>query len=298
VLYRPFDRRWIYYTPGLTSRPAWDVMQHMQGDNFCLLVSKQQTKTGFHHIFCSSGLTDHSVLSLESREITSIFPTFLRNDSDELMDDTPRHTTTGRKSNVSRLAVERFAATLGVPPTGKGEKTEELLSTESLTAYIYAVLHSPAYRKRYGEELKLDFPRIPLTRSGALFTALRRFGYRLLSVHLQTPESRSLLRRSLKRYKVNSRSALAVDPGFPQYRQGRIYFNASAHFESVSEEVWNFWIGGFQVCHKWLKDRRGRDLSEEDIVEYEYVIAAIKETIEIMSHIDKTIDAHGGWPLG
>jgi hypothetical protein len=79
-------------------------------------------------------------------------------------------------------------------------------------------------------------------------------------------------------------------------RRSRVYINPSRYFESVPEDVWKFHIGGYQVCEKWLKDRRGRVLSDEDIAHYQKIVVALKETIRLMAEIDKVIEAHGGWP--
>ncbi|HDL03247.1 MAG TPA: hypothetical protein ENH25_03855, partial [candidate division Zixibacteria bacterium] len=61
--------------------------------------------------------------------------------------------------------------------------------------------------------------------------------------------------------------------------------------------VWEFHIGGYQVCHKWLKDRKGRELKYEDVEHYCHIVSALSETIRLMSDIDKAIDKHGGWPI-
>jgi hypothetical protein len=85
--------------------------------------------------------------------------------------------------------------------------------------------------------------------------------------------------------------------GHPRYRDGNVHINSSSYFENVPEEVWNFYVGGYRVCEKWLKSRRGRTLTREDITLYERIVAAIHETIRLMAEIDSTIEEHGGWPL-
>ena len=72
--------------------------------------------------------------------------------------------------------------------------------------------------------------------------------------------------------------------------------NRSCGFDGVPINVWEFHVGGYQVCHKWLNDRKGRTLTDEDIAHYQKIIVAIKETIRIMKEIDEAIDEHGGWP--
>ena len=76
---------------------------------------------------------------------------------------------------------------------------------------------------------------------------------------------------------------------------GRVWINKKQYFENVPNEVWDFHIGGYQVCEKWLKDRKGRTLSYDDINHYMKIVSAISETIRIMAEIDETIEEHGGW---
>lgn len=86
-------------------------------------------------------------------------------------------------------------------------------------------------------------------------------------------------------------------PKKPTWKDSAVWINTTQRFEGVPENVWNFHIGGYQVCEKWLKDRKGRTLSDEDITHYQRIIAAINETIRLMAEIDDVIDAHGGWPI-
>ena len=65
----------------------------------------------------------------------------------------------------------------------------------------------------------------------------------------------------------------------------------------MPEEVWNFQFGGYQVCEKWLKDRKGRARSADDIARYRMIVAALAETVRLMGEIDEVIAAHGGWPV-
>lgn len=88
-----------------------------------------------------------------------------------------------------------------------------------------------------------------------------------------------------------------VTKGYPKYENGSIFINPSTRFHSIPQVIWDFYIGGYQVLNKWLKDRKGRTLSEEDIEHHTKVVKALHETAQIMSEIDEVIEAHGGWPL-
>jgi predicted helicase len=156
-LYRPFDTRWLYYEVGLTSRPAADVMKHMlRGDNFALLACRQQAELGFHHVFITKLLSECCAVSLKTREITSVFPLWRYPEVETL-------TLEARESNLERKFTQKLTRTLAV---------SRELSPEDVFHYVYAVLHSPNYRSRYAEFLKIDFPRVPLPGSLDLFSGL------------------------------------------------------------------------------------------------------------------------------
>lgn len=92
---------------------------------------------------------------------------------------------------------------------------------------------------------------------------------------------------------------MAVYHGPVRYedRPKRVYINSEQYFEGIPPEVWAFSIGGYRVCHNWLKDRKGRTLSFEDLHHHQKVIVALAETISLMGEIDAAIEKHGGWPI-
>ncbi len=165
------------------------------------------------------------------------------------------------------------------------------LTSEDIFNYIYSVFHSPNYRNRYAELLKIDFPRVPLISNLELFRSLAKFGSKLVALHL------------LESTKVNDFITTFTGKGDnyipkkPTWQNNAVQINPTQRFEGVPENVWNFHIGGYQVCEKWLKDRKGRTLSEDDITHYQRIVVALSETIRIMSEIDQLIDGHGGWPI-
>jgi len=182
---------------------------------------------------------------------------------------------------------------------GPGVRRGEAFGPEDIFHYAYAVFHSPAYRERYAEFLRIDFPRLPLTSDVALFRALCAAGEELVGLHLleRVPQP-------FTGYPVAGDHV--VEPGYPKYvpprdgpggEAGRVYINRTQYFENVPPEVWEFHIGGYQVCDKWLKDRRGRALSPAEIRHYEQIVVALSETIRLMDAIDALIDEGGGFPL-
>jgi hypothetical protein len=181
------------------------------------------------------------------------------------------------------------------PSTERGPGSEvlevEVLTPEDIFNYAYAVFHSPAYRSRYAEFLKIDFPRLPLTSDKALFKSLAEKGAFLVSLHLMESP---LLDAIITRYEVKGDHAVEI-VSYDEKTQ-RVSINKTQYFEGVPPEVWSFHIGGYQVCEKWLKDRKGRKLTIDDIEHYQKIVVALKETIRLMKEIDETIEEHGGWP--
>ena len=160
--------------------------------------------------------------------------------------------------------------------------------------YIYAVLHSLEYRRRYADFLKSDFPRVPLTGDRSLFAALVVFGKRLTSLHLMELEGNDAPAfPKVGDNRVDKVRYVPPNSGVP----GRVFINRDQYFEGVTPETWEFTIGGYRPAEKWLKDRRHRALSYEDITHYRSICAVLAETPRVMSHIDETIELYGGWPL-
>jgi predicted helicase len=164
------------------------------------------------------------------------------------------------------------------------------LTPEGIFHYAYAVFHSPGYRSRYAEFLKIDFPRLPLTSNLELFRVLARLGGELVALHLlespklAEPITQVVGSRNPEVEKVSwAKNTVWIDKA------------QTTGFKGVREEVWNFHIGGYQVCEKWLKDRKGRKLSKDDIAHYQKIVVALAETIRLMKEIDEVIDKHGGW---
>lgn len=153
------------------------------------------------------------------------------------------------------------------------------VTPETLFDYIYAVLYSPSYRKRYAEFLKSDFPRIPYPSDPQTFHALAEKGAALRGLHLM--ES-AVLDKPITTYPVDGNHEVIK----PRYEGGKVWINVTQHFGNVPEIAWNFYIGGYQPAQKWLKDRKGRKLTIDDIRHWQRIIVALTETGRIMQEID------------
>jgi predicted helicase len=297
-MYRPFDVRSIYYSPTVVDWPRTDFMHHILGRaNLSLCTTRfVEIGRGWEHAFCSRALLQHHSVSV--KEVNYVFPLYRAPSSPagQLEDE---RSVAGQflGSTLSDDFVRSLESTVGlaVLSFGVGD-LESTCGPEDVFGYVYAVLHSPAYRSRYAEFLRVDFPRIPLTSDRELFRELCRLGARLVTLHLMEADDLA----TITTYPVPGDNRVEkvrfTEPG-QGAEQGRVWINATQYFEGVPPEVWEFHVGGYQVCAKWLKDRKGRQLTYDDLTHYQYVVAALAETIALMREIDEVIEAHGGWPL-
>ncbi|MEK6284513.1 MAG: type ISP restriction/modification enzyme [Acidobacteriota bacterium] len=279
--YRPFDVRVLYLDSSIVGRPRLEVMKQMLEPDNLGLCTTRQVNGEFRHVFCARCPTNDCLVSLASGERTYLFP---------LYSGGGRHGMLGhlnRESNLIPTFVKHFARHLGIQ-----QEAEEGALSRDIFCYFYALLYSPAYRRRYSEFLKIEFPRVPLTTSVDLFRALACLGAELVSLHLlESPK----LGRPLTTYTGPSHSEVEK----VSYAGHTVWLDKAQTrgFKGVPESVWSFHVGGYQVCEKWLRDRRGRTLSDEDITHYQRVVVALNETIRLMGEIDTVIEEHGGWPL-
>lgn len=284
-LYRPFDNLWLYYSPKFTSRPAWDVMKHMiSGENLGLITTRVATEEW--DCFITDNLCGHK--SCAAYDINSLFPIYLYTTPEETEGTLFAQSKTTRKANLNLMFVKELAGKLGLQfvEDGKGN-LKKTFGPEDIFDYSYAIFHSPTYRQRYAEFLKIDFPRLPLTSDRKLFAKLVTKGQELVGLHLLTSPN---VDDFVTSFPVAGKNT--VDK--VQYANGKAWINSTQYFGDVPENVWEFKVGGYQVCNKWLKDRKGRILNGEDITHYQRVVVALKETIRLMKEIDKVIPA---WPV-
>jgi len=289
VLYRPFDVRHTYYTGqtrGFICMPRPEVMGHMiKGDNIGFHLCRQSISDSWRHVLATNRLTDDSYVSNRTRERGYTIPLYLYHKVLGQINKTP---------NINPTFIEDLSGKVGLAfiPDGKGD-LETTFGPEDVFSYAYAVFHSPTYRQRYSEFLKGDFPRLPLTGNKALFKALVGLGAELVSLHLmESPR----LETFITRFPVPG--SQVVEEVRYQDSARRVYINSEQYFEGIPPDLWAFSIGGYQVCHKWLKDRKGRTLTFEDLHHYQKIIVALTETIRLMGEIDAMILAQGGWPIG
>ncbi|MDP9238486.1 MAG: hypothetical protein M3P30_14015 [Chloroflexota bacterium] len=295
-LYRPFDRRWIIYADLLVERTRRDVMQHMNaGPNLALVSARTNKSSSPDHFFCSAVPTEAKCG--ESTTQSYLFPLFTYPSHQSIMSGL--FDAEDRVANFSESFVSQLRASLGVSITD-GNAAADTIGPIDVFNYIYAILHAPSYRARFAEFLKIEFPRVPITSDVSVFRELAKRGAELVGLHLMAGEHDIGSNVSFPRAGDN-----VVDPGHPRFvasgnSAGRVYISGSSsgtgqYFEGVSESVWEFTVGGYRVCEHWLRDRRGRALSYDDITYYQGIVGSVRRTIDLMSDIDATL---GAWPLG
>lgn len=269
LLYRPFDVRFTLYTgktKGIQGYPRYDKMRHMiNNENISLIICRQQSTFDFQHVICTKYISDMCVISSQTKEGAYFFPIYLYPEEGSFDAE--------RRPNLD----EKIWAQIN---TAIGKET----SPEDIFDYIYGVLHSPHYREKYKEFLKVDFPRIPYPKNADEFEHFRSCGNALRELHLMhnVPESPVRFEQKGSMMVDYLRWEWNKDDGY----SGNIWINDTQFFESVPAEAWEFYIGGYQPAQKWLKDRKGRKLEYDDVEHYRKIIAVLMETARIMKTID------------
>lgn len=276
ILYRPFDVQWIFYHDAIIERSRREVMRHMEQENLGFITNRQ-VNGEFKHVLCADTIINDCTVSLETRERSYLFPLYLypekekpkkRSSTTAMMLFEPETEYKTKKPNLSAALVERLTSSFKKTP-----------SPEHVFFYTYAVLYANVYRTKYAEFLKADFPRVPFTSNHKLFTKMAGFGERLVELHL------------LKSSDLDSKAVRMEGKGNGKvekvrYEKNRVYISDQQYIEGVSPAVWQYQVGGYQVCDKWLKDRKGKILSLEDVKHYSMVVTALKKTMDIQGKID------------
>jgi predicted helicase len=352
--YRIFDERNICYDLKQVLRNRYNVMHHMinKDDNIALITTRQGSTFDFQHVFVSKQLVDINSISLQTKEISFVFPLYLYPDTstkEELFGyrknleskieeskllsegfaksfakvkqmyeaipnpdkelkkyyneqqsilqklntnvDTfknqllaiPAATLfeeTTRTPNLNTEIVTQIAENLSLTFTNEKETTENTFAPIDILDYIYAVLHSPTYREKYKEFLKIDFPRVPYPKDKDTFWQLVKLGGEIRQIHLLESPT---VEKYITQYPIDGDNVVNK----PNYQNGKVYINDTQYFDNVPETAWNFYIGGYQPAQKWLKDRKERKLEFEDILHYQKIIVALSETDRLMKEIDK-----------
>lgn len=260
IAYRPFDVRYTCYSGvsrGLYASPQSAILNQLKGKANVALCLVKASRDYLFPIFVVNEIVDKTVLS--PKDNITVFPLYLYKENMGVEERIP---------NFNPDVLKQIEQALG-----------EQVEPQDLFDYIYAVLHSPIYRERYKEFLKIDFPRIPYPTDAERYHALAALGTKLRKLHLMEglPNQTG----------VSFPAAGTLQVDCYRWEQNRVYINSEQYFEGVPESAWNFYIGGYQPAQKWLKDRKGMTLSFEDVMHYQRIIYVLQQTEQIMQEIDK-----------
>ncbi|TMS40631.1 MAG: DNA methyltransferase [Methanobacterium sp.] len=259
ILYRPFDVRYTYFTgktKGFHCRPREDIMKHMQEDNRGLIIGRQWGAIGSSYydiVFVSDKIID---FNLFRRGGELIFPLYLYED-------------TGKIPNLNPNLIKYLYNKYGVEP-----------SPEVIFYYIYSMLQSPNYRKKYEPILRYDFPRIPFIDDYEKFKELSEIGEYLVEIHLMRKNMSVKTKFDIEGSNIVENVA---------FKDGKLWINKEQYFEGVPISVWNYHIGGYNVLHHFIKERKNKKLSNQEIVDFLQIIEIIKITLVSMRKIDEIL---------
>ncbi len=289
IYYRPFDVRYIYYDKNILARARFDFMSHLNGtENFAITLVKRSRNNKFNTPLISySSLIDKCIVS--TLDNANIFPLYLyETTSSNIFNESPR------KPNLNPEILTEISKKLGLIFTPEKEEQAGTYAPIDLLGYIYAVLHSPNYREKYKEFLKIDFPRVPHPSNVETFWKVVALGGQLRALHLLESEK---LEEFITSYpqdgdNIITRKMTKRSIGYEAIddTQGKVWINDEQYFDTVPLAAWEFYIGGYQPAQKWLKDRVGRELDFEDILHYQKIIVALTETGMLMKKIDDVLE--------
>jgi len=269
ILYRPFDRQWIFYNDAVIERTRKEVMRHTMQENIALCVGRAGQVVGLEKpwniVFCAECIAD---LNLFYRGGNVNFPLYLYPDEDLYNNNETK--TYQREVNIEQGVFEALRKAYKKKP-----------KPEAIFYYIYAVLYSNIYRQKFVEFLKTDFPRIPFCGNYDSFRAMANLGKKLVDLHLMKSKK---LDEPVAKFEGNGDNL--VTKVIYDEKKKLVYINSGRYFGPISKNIWEYQIGGYQVMDKWLKNRKGRRLALENIKHYCRIATAIKETIDTQKKID------------
>lgn len=262
ISYRPFDDRKIIFDESVVWTTARSTMDSMlRGSNLALVTARSEKSGTCSHFYVSEKLVETKCGERTTQ--SAVFPLYLYPDEQDF-DPTPR-------INFDPKLYAKLQKLATHPTHGTPDEVQTF-------DYIYGVLHCPAYRDTYAEFLKIDFPRIPWPASPDEFWEVSAKGTELRKLHLMDTAT-----IGPTPYPFTGEGNNVVDKA--RFEDGKVWINATQYFDSAPEVSWGFYIGGYQPAQKWLKDRKGRALSFDDVKHYQRILKILSETDRIMNTI-------------
>ncbi|MEY3501041.1 MAG: hypothetical protein RL308_2713, partial [Bacteroidota bacterium] len=266
IQYRPFDYRFTAYTgvtKGFMAYPREKIMTHLVKDNFAFVTTRLNRGLSQGYNFISRNILDLHLLDSAADSLQSM-PLYV-------YPETNGQQTIGKSAertpNLNPEIIKQIAEKLDLTFTTEKETTKDTFAPIDILDYIYAVLHSPTYREKYKEFLKIDFPRVPYPKDKVIFWQLVKLGGEIRQIHLLENPT---VEKYITQYPIDGNNIVVK----PKYQDGKVYINDTQYFDNVPQIAWEFYIGGYQPAQKWLKDRKERTLEFDDILHYQKIIVA------------------------
>jgi type I restriction-modification system DNA methylase subunit len=288
ISYRPFDNRFIYNSGqarGFVGWPVEKIMFHFNaGSNIGICTARSNKNPTVDHFFITANMMETKYA--ESSTQSAVFPLYrypATEGQSDAFDSRVRHPNLDSKlyAAICKAAGLNPADQAGPKDDFRAMTGEARPSEVKVFDYIYGVLHAPAYRHTFADFLKIGFPRIPWPPSQEVFCRVSEKGEQLRRLHLMEPDV-----VGETPYPYIGEGDDVVAGGYPKLEKGKVNINKDQYFAEVPLLAWNFHIGGYQPAQKWLKDRRGRSLSWDDIGHYQKIVKILVETDRIMKEID------------
>ncbi len=258
IRYRPFDIRFTYYTGrsrGFHCMPRYEIMKSMLKQNIGLYTCRQISGENWQHILITDKITDDCYVSNKTKERGYLFPLF------SYLDDGTR------LYNLNEKMIKEL-----------NKLYSREIPQEDIFFYIYGLLQSKKYRKRYEEFLKRDFPRIPFPNDYFNFIEISQLGKELADLHLMQKQ-----RQSSVKFEISGSNIIELI----KYSDSKVYINKIQYFDGIPENIWNYYVGSYHVLDKWLKYRKDKELTVHEILHFIQIVEVIKCTLRIMEEIDK-----------
>lgn len=257
VHYRPFDQRFVTYDPNLVARTNERVLGPMKYENLALIVGRQGQAVKdmeWNLGFITDKMSDQNIFG---RGGGTVFPIYSVSTEDSQL------------ANLDKTELLKLTSELSFDP-------EPL----AIIHYVYGVLSCIAYREAFHDFLKDDFPRIPIPASDAEFNELEELGHKLSDLHTGAVQPKLLTTFPV---------AGSNEVGKERFDSGRLYINKEQYLDNVPESAWEFYIGGYQVLQKWLKERRNTVLQYEDLLQLQVIIAVLAQSRSLMESVDTSV---------
>lgn len=260
IAYRIFDDKWTYYTGkqnGFYCRSRGEVMNNfIDCDNIGLCFTRtDKSQREYSMVFVTNKITESCYLTTQTAGIATVVPLYIKSNS-----------IIEKSSNLNKEYYDNLIKNLDYKPT-----------PEEIFDYCYGVLNDLGYRKKYNEFLKLDYPKVPIIKDKESFTKYINAGNQLRKLHLMETDI-------VKDLRIESENNNLVIEQV-KYNNGKLYINKQTALFGITDEIWNFYLGGYQVIDKWLKSHKGETLNYENFNHIKKVAGIIEETIKIQKSL-------------